>query len=298
MNTNGKADMNARGQTDDELAQEHRRASLEHWQEAASGWKARREQLRRFTMPVSAAMIEAIEPQPGQRILELAAGLGDTGFVAAELVAPAGTLICSDQSEAMLDAARERSAELNVSNVEFRVLNAEWIDLPVASVDAVLCRWGYMLMADPAAALAETRRVLRPGGRLALVVWDAIARNPWAGLPSVELIERGLIDPPAPGGPGPFALGNAGKVAELLQEAGFSDAHVEAIDIEHRTSSFDEFWDMTLDLSRVFHDAVLARPSEEIEEIRAGLSTRLELYAQQDGSLEIPARALVASASA
>ena len=97
-------------------------------------------------------------------------------------------------------------------NVEFQVLNAEWIDLPVASVDAVLCRWGYMLMADPAAALRETRRVLAPGGRLALAVWDAMAHNPWALLPAQELIERGLAGAPDASTrepPGPFALGQA-----------------------------------------------------------------------------------------
>lgn len=296
--------MNVSRQTDDnhsrggEWAQEHRRASLEHWQEAASGWKARADLLRRFTMPVSAAMIEAIEPQPGQRILELAAGIGDTGFAAAELIAPTGTLICSDQSEAMIDAARERAAELSVGNVELRVLNAEWIDLPLTSVDAVLCRWGYMLMADPAAALAETRRVLRPGGRLALAVWDAIERNPWAALPSVELVGRDLVEPPAPGTPGPFALGDSAKVQALVQEAGFSEVTVEAIDIEHRTSGFEEFWETTLDLSRVFHDTVLARPQEEIEEIRSGLRARLQPYVQEDGSLDLPARTLMASATA
>lgn len=290
--------MNASRPDNEQWAQEHRHASLEHWQDAASGWKARADLIRRFTMPVSAAMIEAIEPQPGQRILELAAGVGDTGFAAAELIAPTGTLICSDQTEAMIDAARGRASDLNVSNVEFRVLNAEWIDLPLASVDAVLCRWGYMLMADPAAALAETRRVLRPGGRLALAVWDAVERNPWAALPSVELIARGLAEPPAPGTPGPFALGDSARVQALLQEAGFSEVSVEAIDIEHRTSGFDEFWETTLDLSRVFHDAVLDRPQEEIEEIRSGLCERLQPYVQDNGSLELPARTLVASATA
>ena len=79
-----------------------------------------------------------------------------------------------------------------MTNVEFQVWGAEWIDLPVASVDAVLCRWGYMLMADPLAALRETRRVLRPGGRLALAVWDAASANPWALGPQLVLRERGL----------------------------------------------------------------------------------------------------------
>ncbi len=93
-------------------------------------------------------------------MLELAAGLGETGMLAAELVAPGGSVIVSDQAEAMLEGARKRAGELNLTNVEFQVLNGEWIDLPLASVDVVLCRWGYMLMADPAAALSETRRVL------------------------------------------------------------------------------------------------------------------------------------------
>ena len=88
-------------------------------------------------------------------------------------MAPTGGVILSDQAEAMLEGARARAGELRLTNVEFQVWNAEWIDLPVASVDAVLCRWGYMLMADPGAALSETRRVLRPGGRVAFAVWDA-----------------------------------------------------------------------------------------------------------------------------
>ncbi len=113
-------------------------------------------------------MLDAVSLQPGERVLELAAGLGETGMLAAERVAPMGGVIVSDQADAMLDGARARALQLGLSNIEFQVLGAEWIDLPLASVDAVLCRWGYMLIADPSAALAETRRVLRPGGRLAL----------------------------------------------------------------------------------------------------------------------------------
>ena len=177
----------------------HRDASLQNWEEAASGWTRQQGAMREFSAPVSHWMIDAIAPQPGERVLELAAGLGETGMLAAELVAPMGGVIVSDQAEAMLSGARERAIALGLSNVEFRVLNAEWIDLPVASVDAVLCRWGYMLMADPLAALVETRRVLRPGGRIALAVWDSIEQNPWAQLPGRELIERGLSAAPAVG---------------------------------------------------------------------------------------------------
>ena len=279
-------------------AREHRAASLSHWEEAAAGWVARQHVLREFSAPVSHWMIDAIEPQPGQRVLELAAGLGETGFLAAELVAPVGGLITSDQADAMLDGARRRAAELGLTNVEFQVLNAEWIDLPVASVDAVLCRWGYMLMADPLAALTETRRVLRPGGRLAIAVWDALEHNPWAALPAAELLERALVPPPVPGAPGPFALGEKGKVSELLHQAGFTDVWVQSLQLTQRPASFDDFWETTLDIARSFHDAVLARPQEEIEQIRASLAERFAPYRRPDGSLEIPMRTLVAVATA
>jgi SAM-dependent methyltransferase len=279
-------------------ANAHRDASLQSWEEAAPGWVRREDVLRDFGAPVSHWLIEAAFPQPGQRVLELAAGLGETGMLAAELVAPIGGAIISDQAEAMLAGARARAAKLGLSNIEFQVLNAEWIDLPVASVDIVLCRWGYMLMADPAAALAETRRVLRPGGRVAFAVWDAVEHNPWALLPVQELIERGLTAPPAPGTPGPFTLGSSQRVSELLDTAGFTEARVETLAVSRRHPSFQELWDSTLDISRNFHDAVLARPAVEIAAIEASLAARLAPFTAADGALEIPGRTIVAVASA
>lgn len=281
-------------------AEAYRRASLEGWEEAAAGWARQRRAVGAFAAPVSHWMIDAISPQPGQRVLELAAGLGETGMLAAELVAPHGSVIVSDQAEAMLAGARARAQELGLANVELQVLNAEWIDLPLASVDAVLCRWGYMLMADPAAALTETRRVLRPGGRVALAVWDAIERNPWALLPAQELMERPTAERPPTGeqGPGPFALGDAGRLAELLEHAGFVEVDVQGLDLVRRQTSFAELWETTLDLSRPFHDAVMSRPPEEIAEIETSLAARFAPYTAADGSLEIPARTLVASAEA
>ncbi|HTA14716.1 MAG TPA: methyltransferase domain-containing protein [Solirubrobacteraceae bacterium] len=281
-----------------EAARKHRDTSLTHWEEAASGWVARQATLRELSAPVSHWMIDAVDPQPGQRVLELAAGLGETGFLVAEMVAPVGGVITSDQADAMLDGARKRAGELGLTNVEFQVLNAEWIDLPVASVDVVLCRWGYMLMADPLAALVETRRVLRPEGSLALAVWDALEHNPWALLPAGELLERGLTEPPPAGAPGPFALGEKQRLRDLLERAGFADVWVQTLDLTQRAASFDEFWETTLDIARSFHDTVLARPESEIAEIRASLAARFKPFTAADGSLEIPMRTLVAFAVA
>lgn len=282
-------------------ANAYRQASLEGWEEAAPGWVRRQELMRDYAAPVSHWMLDALSLQPGQRVLELAGGLGETGLLAAELVAPVGSAIISDQAEAMLDGARARARALGVSNVELKVLNAEWIDLPLASVDAVLCRWGYMLMADPGAALSETRRVLAPGGRVAFAVWDAIASNPWALLPGQELVARGLAPAPTAESqqrPGPFALGSAAAVGELLAHAGFTEVHIEALDLPRRHRDFEELWETTLDLSRAFHDAVLSRPATEMDEIKASLAQLFAPYTAADGTLAVPGRTLVACASA
>ncbi len=276
----------------------HRDASLQNWEEAASGWTRQQRAMREFSAPVSHWMLDAIELQPGERVLELAAGLGETGMLAAELVAPMGGVIVSDQAEGMLSGARERAIALGLSNVEFRVLNAEWIDLPVASVDAVLCRWGYMLMADPPAALIETRRVLRPGGRVAFAVWDSVRAEP-LGPASLAGTDRARPQHSTRAGDsGAVCAGQPERMGELLQQAGFADVRLQALDLHRRHASFEEFWDSTLDLSRALHDAVLDRPEPEIAEIYAALAERFAPYTADDGSLDIPGRTLVASASA
>jgi SAM-dependent methyltransferase len=276
----------------------HREASLAGWEAAASGWARRQEDIRSMSAPVSHWMVQAIDPQPGHKVLELASGMGETGMLAAELVQPGGGVIISDQAAAMLEGARARAAELGLENIEFKVLNAEWIDLPLASVDGVLCRWGYMLMADPATALADARRVLRPSGRIALAVWDEVRANPWAALPGLELRERGLGGSPEPAAPGPFTLGSRDRVAGLLEQAGFTEIDVDALDVPRSHHDFGELWELTLDMSPSFHDTVMERPDGEIEQIRASLAERFAPFTASDGSMRIPGRTLVASATA
>ena len=276
--------------------EEHRAESLENWEAAASGWTRHAQFVQAWLAPVSHWMVDAIAPQPGERVLELAAGLAETGLLAAELVAPGGSVLISDQAEAMLDGARQRAAELGIANVEFKAMNAEWIDLPLASVDAALCRFGYMLMTDAGAALAETRRVLRPGsGRLALAVWDAIDANPWFALFAQELSERG--EPPADG-PGPFAMGSRAAVADALERAGFSIERIEAVEVTRRHRDFEELWEVQLDVSVKLHNAVLSREEPEVAEIKQALRERFAPHAAADGSLAIPGRVLVALAAA
>lgn len=277
---------------------QYRTASRESWAGAAGAWGTHRDVLQAAAEPVSHWMVDAIDPQPGHRVLELAAGPGDTGFLAAELIEPGGTLISSDVVEEMLDQARARAAELGVTNVEFRTIDAEWIDLPTATLDGVLVRWGYMLLADPATALRETRRVLRPGGRLALAAWAHPEENPWASAPRVELAAMGAVTPPAPDAPDMFAFRDPRRIVGLLEETGFEDIVVEQVAIVYRHASLDDWWDTMLDLSVTLARAVGALTPAQRDDLRDALDARLAQYVAADGSVALPGLTHVAAAGA
>ena len=281
------------------LPDDFRAESRKRWGEQAAGWEARRDTLRTATMPVSAWMIDAIDPQPGHTILELAAGTGDTGLLAAELIEPGGTLICSDFSPEMLAVARRRAEELGVTNVRFKQIDAETsIDLEAASVDGALCRWGYMLMADPETALRETRRVLKPGARLALAAWTAREENPWAVLPGREIVSRGLAEPPPTDTPGQYAWADERVIAEHLEAAGFAEHHVEPLEftIEYRSAA--DWWQSQSQFSRWFADAVARANDDDLAEVSDAVDRHAEQFAAEDGRLRIPARTWVAWAAA
>jgi SAM-dependent methyltransferase len=134
---------------------EFKRASQAVWDAMAPGWDHRNAYFEERARPVTERMLERLAPARGEAILELAAGTGLVGFAAAALVGSGGRVIVSDFSKAMVEVAERHADELGLENVECRVLDAERLDLPDKAVDGVLCRWGYMLMADPAAALCR-----------------------------------------------------------------------------------------------------------------------------------------------
>jgi len=289
--------MTAEPETDpDEL----RAAARERWERAADGWQRSNERFQAAAMPVSQWLIDAIDAQPGQRVLELAAGVGETGFLAAELIAPGGgTLISSDGADAMLAHARARAEQLGLTNVEFKQLELEWIDLPAASVDAVLCRWGYMLVVDKAAALRETRRVLKPGGRLALAAWSTPERVTFAAIPRKALVEAGLVDGfNIAAGPGMFDLADPDALRALLEETGFADATVEELPITLCYDGVEDLIASTRELAPAFADVVDPLDERQRADLVARLTAATAPFAAPDGSLALPAVALGATAEA
>lgn len=259
----------------------------------APGWARRREQVWDATRPVSERMVELLGPRPGETLLELAAGVGDTGFLAAPRLAPGGRLVSTDVAPEMVAAAAERAAELGLDDVETAVCDAEGIPFADESVDAVACRFGLMLVPDPGRALVEIRRVLRPEGRTALAVWAGGRENPSLSAVGYAAVELGLLDRPGPDAPGPFRLADPQKLHGLVSAAGLSLRTAEDVTVTWRYESLEDWWATTLDLSSTVRRLLQSVPGDGIESLRERAAGMLERFTQPGGRLAVPGRARV-----
>lgn len=278
-------------------ADAYRTESRAGWGAVAGGWERHAPSHRRAFMPVTVWLLDAARLQPGAQVLELAAGTGEVGLMAHELIQPGGGLVISDFAPEMLSAAQRHAAERGADDIRFKQIDMESIDADAASLDVVLCRFGLMFLPDPEAALREVRRVLRPGGRLATATWTTAAENPWSSVVGDTLVERGHAEPSPPDEPGQFALAREGRLAELLAAAGFADdVEVEALAFTI-PETFEVWWDRRQDLSRA-GALIRGLPDDERAAVRDALREKLAGYEDAEGVLQLPARTWVAAATA
>jgi SAM-dependent methyltransferase len=245
---------------------------------------------------VSERLVELLDPRPGETILELAAGPGDTGFLALPRLLPGGKLLTTDVAPEMIEVARRRAGELGLEDVSFAVEDAASLTLADASVDGVLCRWGLMLVPDMEAAAGEVARVLRQGGRAAVAVWASPDQNEWMTASGRAALELGLMERPDPDAPGPFRLSPDGTLVSLLEGAGLGVAEVEDLPLTWRAPSLDDWWTITKDMSRMLALLLERLTPEEADAVRAGAERRLERYVEPGGELAVPGLARVALA--
>lgn len=263
--------------------EEHRQQSYALWQQMAARWERHRGALWASSRLVSERLVERLAPSAGDTVLDVAAGTGETGFLAAARLRPGGRLISSDFAPEMVEAAKRIAAELDIDNVEFRVLDAEQMELADDRVDGVLCRWGYMLMGDPGQALRETRRVLRSQGRLAFSVWAGPEHNPWMTVPGQVMSERQLLPPRRPDGPGMFSMSEPETVARLLEVAGFQNHEIEEMNVSYAFADGDELWTFVSELQGPIALAITKLSEDQRRELRAVIEERAAPFRRDEG---------------
>ena len=263
------------------MADEYRRRSTLNWETAAAGWEAERDRVAHMGRPITEWLVGHLGLAPGQTVLELASGPGDVGIAVAAAL-EGGRVIMSDRSHAMVAAAGRAVAAADARNAEVRHLDAEALDLADASVDRVVCRFAYMLIPDRAAAFAETRRVLRPDGKLAFAVWAAAALNPGATTLWDVLESRTDLPPTPAGGPGMFALGEPEAVTAVVEAAGFSVGAVEHIPIEWSYPDYAAYWRAQSSLNGGLTRLLPTLSDRERDELSAAVRAAVEPF--RDGA--------------
>jgi SAM-dependent methyltransferase len=263
--------------------------------EAAEAWRQMRAQDAGVFAAATERMLDLAEVGAGDCVLDVAAGTGPQTLAAARRVGPAGSVLATDISASMLAVAADVLRQEGWTNVVTLVADARHLDLPPDSFDAAISRFGVMLIPAHQAALAAIRGALKPGGKLAAMVWSTAERNPFFALPLGILQARGLLPSPEPGqpGPGPFALGTPAALEDVLRQVGFRDVAVEPVALRWRFPSVAA----TLDYYRL-NVAVLPRETADRLEDAAGEHVFAEFEQALDrfrgpNGIEVPAEALI-----
>ncbi len=248
--------------------QKFKAAQRKGWDSVAEGWKKWWKIIEVGGQVVSNRLIELAEIRPGNRVLDVATGIGEPAVTAARKVGPSGKVTAIDLSPAMLSIARERAKQSGLSDIiEFQEADAESLGLPPSSFDAIVCRFGLMFMPDLVSALKTMRGLLAPNGRIAAAVWSSMDRVP-AFLIPFEIVSRETgTPPPPPGSPGPFSLADTSLLRKKFEQAGFNDIKIESSKMDFKLPSPEEYVDFVRSTAAPLGAMMAGLPAARQEEI-------------------------------
>ena len=263
------------------------------WSAVAQAWDANADYVDEHSVEATTALLDRVAAQPGERVLELAAGPGTLGATWSQLVGPTGEVVVSDIAPGMVEVARRRNAALG--NVEAAVIDLAAIERPDSSFDVVACRMGLMFTPDPSVALAEIFRVLRPGGRLGALTWASIEHNPWMTCVGMAAMATGLARGGPPVGPGGvFSLGDPAELETVAKGAGFADVAVEECAITFRVATIDAHVERVSSLAGPLATLLREASPDQLAALRRTAADLAAPYVTDSG-LTIPGLALLVS---
>ncbi len=237
------------------------------WDNAAAGWQAWWETIERGAQKVNDKIVELAEIKSGDRVLDIATGIGEPAVTAAKKVMPSGKVVATDISPQMLAIAKTRAKSLGLDGImEFRESDGEKLDFPepTAKFDAVLSRWGLMFFPNLSAALVKIRDLLVTNGRLSAAVWFAPSKVPLLDLAFATVRKQINAPGPPPGTPGPFALADIETLKQSFSQAGFKDVKIDTFQITFEFDSPESFTRFHQQVTAPIQ-ALLANYSDEVK---------------------------------
>lgn len=260
----------------------------QEWDGVAAGWRKWWETFEHGFQHLSDRMIELAEIRAGHHVLDIATGIGEPAITAAHQVGSAGRVLATDISPQMLEIARERAAALGLQNLDFREMDAETLDFPENSFDAILCRWGLMFLPNLADAMDRIRRLLVPNGKFSAVIWDGPPKVPMIGVPMGVVIKMFDLPPPPSEVPTLFSLSAPGVLEQAFTQAGFADVESERITVMTEFDSPDAYTNMLKDVSAPIIALLADKPSERQAEVWQAISDGVRTWTTADGCVRMP----------
>jgi SAM-dependent methyltransferase len=264
------------------------------WEGAAPGWARWEATIATWMEPATVAMLAMADVDVGARVLDLASGAGSQTLRAAQRVGAQGHVVASDIADTMLHHVQENARAAGLTNVTTLAGAAEDLDVAAESFDAVICRLGLMLFSDPAKALLAVRRTLRPGGKVAVVVFTTPAANPFMAKPMQILLRHAGKTPPAPGQPGIFSLGAPGVIERLFADSGFVGVEQRTVALALRMPSAAQVLAMMQEAFGAYRAVVSDRPEAVRVAAWAEVAETLKTFETATGFIA-PAEVLVAA---
>lgn len=275
----------------------YKRTTREQWQAAAEPWYRWGPTLEDWLGEATELMLDAAHLAPGHRVLDVAAGAGGQTLAAAGRVGPEGSVLATDISEAILAFAERRAGEAGVQNVATRVMDGENLDVEEGFFDAVISRVGFIYFPDQPAAFSGMRRALKPGGRLAGVVYSTPEANRFFSIPVSIIRRRAALPAPAPGQPGPFSFGAEGAIEAAYEQAGFSEIEVRRISAPVRMVSAAECVRFERESFGALHQMMAGLSEPEREEAWSEIEHELSQFETPQG-FEGPCEMIVSGGTA
>jgi SAM-dependent methyltransferase len=274
-------------------AAKYKETTRQQWQSAAKAWNDWGPFLRKWLGESTEVMLDMAGVQSGDRVLDVAAGAGDQTLQAADRVGPGGYVLATDISPAILELAAENARKAGHRNVETLVLDGENLDVPQASFDAVISRVGLIYFPDQQAALRGMMLALKPGGRVAAIVYSTPDRNPFFSIPVSIIRGRANLPAPLPGQPGPFSLGGPGILEETFRKAGFRDVRSKVVAAPLKMPSAAECVRFEQESFGALHQMLSGLDAAGKAAAWEEISTRLRQF-EKDAAFEGPCEMVVA----